>query len=108
MTALLVGMIFVFVSRERLARWTPVMLVAVLCVLIWRGSPYTGTSLNPARSEGPAVAFSDVADLWLYLLGPILGALSVALAWRKLDRTAQPKTTKLSGANCDPELRGPR
>ena len=104
MTALLVGMIFVFVSRERLARWTPVMLVAVLAVLIWRGSPYTGTSLNPARSEGPAVAFSDVADLWLYLLGPILGALSVAVVWRKLDRVAQPKTAKLCGANRDREL----
>jgi aquaporin Z len=108
MTALLVGMIFVFVSRARLARWTPVMLVPVLAVLIWRGSPYTGTSLNPARSEGPAVAFADVADLWLYLLGPILGALSVAVAWRKLDRAAQPKTAKLCGANCDPELQEPR
>ena len=54
MTALLVAMIFVFVSRESLARWTALMLVPILAVLIWRGSPYTGTSLNPARSEGPA------------------------------------------------------
>ena len=95
MTALLVAMIFVFVSRERLARWTPLMLVPVLAVLVWKGSPYTGTSLNPARSEGPAVAFADFADLWLYFLGPILGALTVALAWRRRERAAQPKTAKL-------------
>jgi len=95
MTALLVVMIFLFVSRERLARWTPLMLVGVLAVLIWKGSPYTGTSLNPARSEGPAVAFADFADLWLYFLGPILGALTVAAAWRQRAHTAQPKTAKL-------------
>jgi len=95
MTALLVAMIFVFVSHERLARWTPLMLVPVLAVLIWKGSPYTGTSLNPARSEGPAVAFADFADLWLYFLGPILGALAVAVTWRQRDHAVQPKTAKL-------------
>ena len=95
MTALLVVMIFLFVSRERLARWTPLMLIPVLAVLIWKGSPYTGTSLNPARSEGPAVAFADFADLWLYFLGPSLGALAVAMAWRQRDHAAQPKTAKL-------------
>ncbi len=95
MTALLVVMIFLFVSRERLARWTPLMLIPVLAVLIWKGSPYTGTSLNPARSEGPAVAFADFADLWLYFLGPIVGALAVATAWRRGDHAVQPKTAKL-------------
>jgi aquaporin Z len=95
MTALLVAMIFVFVSRERLAPLTPLMLVAVLAVLIWKGSPYTGTSLNPARSEGPAIVFADLADLWLYFLGPILGALAVAVAWRRCDGVSRPKTAKL-------------
>lgn len=94
MTAILVAMIFIFVSHARLARWTPLMLIPVLAVLIWRGSPYTGTSLNPARSEGPAIAFGDLADLWLYFVGPISGALAVALAWRRRD-PAHPKTAKL-------------
>jgi aquaporin Z len=95
MTGLLVAMIFVFVSRERLMRWTPLMLWLLLGVLVWQGSPYTGTSLNPARSAGPAAAFSDFADLWLYLLAPVVGAVVVALLWQRRHPANQPKTAKL-------------
>jgi aquaporin Z len=95
MTGLLVGMIFVFLSRERLMRWTPLMLWPLLGVLVWQGSPYTGTSLNPARSTGPAVAFTDFADLWLYLLAPILGAVVVAALWQQRHPESQPMTAKL-------------
>jgi aquaporin Z len=95
MTALLLTMIFFFVSRERLTRWTPLMLWPVVGVMVWQGSPYTGTSLNPARSAGPAVAFSDFADLWLYLLAPALGALAVAVLWRQRHPSTHPKTAKL-------------
>ena len=95
MTALLVALIFVFVSRARLARWTPLMLWPLIGALVWRGSEYTGTSLNPARSAGPALAFSDFADLWLYFLAPVLGALAVAALWRRRHPRAWPMTAKL-------------
>jgi aquaporin Z len=95
MTALLLAMIFLFLSRERLMRWTPLMLWAVVGALVWQGSPYTGTSLNPARSAGPAVAFSDLADLWLYLVAPALGALAIAVVWQHRHPSMHPKTAKL-------------
>jgi aquaporin Z len=95
MTGLLVGTILFFLSRKRLARWTPLAVWALLAVLIWRLSRYTGTSLNPARSEGPAVAFSDLADLWLYLIAPVAGALAVAVVWSRTRPSMQPKTAKL-------------
>jgi aquaporin Z len=95
MTAVLLGMILVFVSSQRLARWTPAMLVPLLAILIWKVSPYTGTSLNPARSEGPALAFGDLADLWVYLVAPTAGALALALGWRRLAPRLRPKTAKL-------------
>jgi aquaporin Z len=95
MTALLLAMIFLFLSREQLMRWTPLMLWALVGALVWQGSPYTGTSLNPARSAGPAVAFSDFADLWLYLVAPALGALVIAGIWRRRHPSRHPQTARL-------------
>jgi len=46
--------------------------------------PVTGTSVNPARSLGPAL-FSGgkaLAQLWLFFVAPILGAAIAALVWK--------------------------
>jgi aquaporin Z len=94
MTALLFTVILTFVSSERLARWTPLAVVPVLTALIWLGSPWTGASLNPARSEGPALAFGDVADLWLYFAAPTAAALAMGLLWRTASMP-RPRTAKL-------------
>jgi aquaporin Z len=46
--------------------------------------PVTGTSVNPARSLGPAI-FSGgkaLAQLWLFFVAPIIGAILAAIVWR--------------------------
>jgi hypothetical protein len=41
------------------------------------------------------LAFSDLSDLWLYLVAPLTGALTVALLWRRASPSMHPKTAKL-------------
>jgi aquaporin Z len=51
------------------------------------GIPVTGTSVNPARSLGPAVVVGGTAlsQLWLFWVAPILGGLIAALVWHLLE-----------------------
>jgi aquaporin Z len=81
MTALLILTIFTFVSSTRTAHWTPLAVAAVIAVLVWQCAPYTGTSLNPARSLGPAVVSGQFSDYWVYLAGPFSGTVLALGIW---------------------------
>ena len=45
------------------------------------GGPISGASLNPARSLGPALISGQLDALWIYLLGPLMGAYAGAQAY---------------------------
>ena len=48
---------------------------------------YTGTSVNPARSIGPAIfqGGSALSNLWIFILGPFVGSAMAAVIWKILD-----------------------
>ena len=53
--------------------------------------PVTGTSVNPARSFGPAVFAQGRAltQLWLFIAAPIVGGIAAALVWKGLFETKE-------------------
>lgn len=59
------------------------------------GIPLTGTSVNPARSFGPALlnGGTSLSQVWLFILAPLVGAVIAVLVW-KLTRTDVEETEK--------------
>lgn len=56
------------------------VLVHIVCI------PITGTSVNPARSIGPALfqGGEALSQLWLFIVAPFVGAACSALTWKAL------------------------
>jgi aquaporin Z len=82
-TSILMMSVLLRVSNSaRLTRWTPYVagaLVTMFCVL---ASPYSGSSMNPARTFGSAFLANEWTALWVYFTAPILGMLAAALWYR--------------------------
>ena len=45
------------------------------------GGPVSGASLNPARSLGPALVAGELDAIWIYLVGPVVGAALGSLVY---------------------------
>jgi aquaporin Z len=50
------------------------------------GIPLTGTSVNPARSIGPAILAGSgaLSDVWVFIVGPLVGAALAVLIYSQL------------------------
>lgn len=56
------------------------VLVHIVCI------PVTGTSVNPARSIGPALfaGMEAISQLWLFIVAPIVGAVVAVPVWKTI------------------------
>lgn len=61
-----------------------------LFVLILLIGPLTGAGFNPARSLGPAFASGYITNLYVYFVGPLIGAVLAGLLFRVI-KNARPK-----------------
>ncbi len=72
-------------THERVPKGFAGLSIGMSLVLIHLvGIPITGTSVNPARSLGPALFVQGTAlsQLWLFIVAPIIGGIIAALVWK--------------------------
>ena len=48
------------------------------------GISFTGTSVNPARSFGPALMLGQLDNIWVFIVAPVVGGILAALVYKFL------------------------
>jgi len=84
LTALFLFVIFGSISKDAPQGFAGISIGLSLVLIHLVGIPITGTSVNPARSLGPAIFVRGEAlsQLWLFWVAPIIGGVLSALVWR--------------------------
>ena len=92
MTFMFLMIILGATDRRAPAGFAPIAIGLGLTLIHLISIPVTNTSVNPARSTGPAifVGGSALGQLWLFWLAPIVGALLAGLVYRFLFEERRP------------------
>jgi len=100
MTALFVFVILVVTRIESLKGFAGIPIGVALAMVHIATIPIDGTSVNPARSLGPAVfAGADaLSQLWLFWVAPIIGAVCAAIIWKYLVEAGETRPIAIAKA----------
>ena len=84
LTALFLFVIFGSTSEKAPKGFAGISIGFTLVLIHIVGIPITGTSVNPARSLGPAVFVGGEAlpQLWLFWVAPLVGGILAAIVWK--------------------------
>jgi len=91
LTCLFLLVIFATTSKQGNATMAGLAIGITLVLIHLVAIPITGTSVNPARSIGPALLAGGKAlsHVWLFVVAPIVGAVAGALIWKFLLETKE-------------------
>lgn len=84
MTAMFLFIIMGATDKRAPAGLAPIAIGFTLVLIHLISIPVTNTSVNPARSTGPALLEGGIAlqQLWLFWIAPIIGAVIGAIAYK--------------------------
>ena len=77
-TFLLMSIVLRVSNSQPLTRWTGLFAGALVCIYISFEAPFSGMSMNPARTFGSASFAHIWTALWIYFIAPPLGMLLAA------------------------------
>jgi len=96
-TFLLVTTILAGSHFKKIVPFLGLIVGILVAILVFLTAPISGTSLNPARSWGPALVAENLSNQWLYLIAPLVGS---GLAFL-LTKSLRPLCAKLNHASVD-------
>jgi aquaporin Z len=103
MTALFVLIVLAATSHVASAGFAGLAIGMGLTVVHLIGIPLTGTSVNPARSLGPAIIVGGdaLSQVWLFIVAPLLGGTLAAGVWLLLvaERPESPAAGQVLGSD---------
>jgi aquaporin Z len=68
----------ILTTARRVPAHAPFVIPLTLVMIHMAGIPFSGASVNPARSLGPALVSGNLSDIWIYLTAPLVGG---AIGW---------------------------
>lgn len=80
-------------SKSENASTTGLVIGLTLTLVHIFGIPFTGTSVNPARSFGPALMnalsgdMTSLSQVWMFIVAPLVGAAIAAIVYKFLSKT---------------------
>ena len=85
-TFVLVFVIMAVATDDRVpsAAIAPIAVGFALAIGVFIAGPVTGGAVNPARALGPMLVAGKLTAFWLYILGPILGAIAAAFVYDRV------------------------
>lgn len=78
-------LVVILASTKRAPALAALAIPLALVAIHFATASLTGASVNPARSLGSAIVGGDLSAIWIYVVGPIVGAVIGWLAWRLVD-----------------------
>ncbi|MBA2479973.1 MAG: aquaporin [Planctomycetes bacterium] len=83
------------INTKKLEHWTGACIAALIALYIAIEAPFSGMSMNPARSVGSAVTAHMWMGMWLYLIAPTLAALLATEIYMRVRRSEVTGCVKL-------------
>jgi aquaporin Z len=91
---LMMATVLAFANHRALMRYAGLAAGLLVALYIVVEAPLSGTSMNPARTLGPALLAGTWDSLWIYFAAPLLGMVGAAEAFTRVARRP-PRCAKL-------------
>jgi aquaporin Z len=88
LTAVFVAVILEVTKSQQYQGWVFMAIALTLAAIHLSPASLTGASVNPGRTLGSAIIGNEYADVWLHIVGPLVGA-AVGLGLHRLVTTGE-------------------